>query len=95
LVTKVAIITTGFCTTGTSAFSTCNFTMTWPSAFADTGYAAHCQPFVPSSGGSTSSVFVYVVSKSTTGMTIQLQNGDTTSAGATTLNELDCVGEHP
>lgn len=94
-VTKTAIVTTGFCTTGTAAFSTCNFSMTWPTSFADTSYTPSCMAFVPTSGSSTATANIYIVSKSTSGMTLQLQNGDTTSAGATTLSELDCTGVHP
>ena len=35
-VIKPLVINSGICTTASAAWATCNFTVTWPSAFADT-----------------------------------------------------------
>jgi hypothetical protein len=94
-VTKTLIITTGICTTAGTAYGTCTFSPSWGSAFADTGYATTCTPALPTSGGSTSTLTLYVTAKTTTGFTLTLQNGDTTSADATTSSEIDCIGVHP
>jgi hypothetical protein len=88
------IITSGICTTTSSAYGTCSFSASWGTAFANTGYAVTCQAGTPSSSGSSSTATLYVTSKSTTGITIEIQNGDTTSADATTLSEIDCIGVH-
>lgn len=92
---KSLIITTGICTTAGSAYGSCTFSPAWGSAFADTAYAVTCTPTVPTSGGTTSTLTLYVSTKTTTGFALTLQNGDTTSADATTGAEIDCVGVHP
>jgi hypothetical protein len=94
-VTQILVITSGICTTASSAYGTCSFSPSWPIAFSSTAYAAICQAGTPSSSGSTSTATLYVSAKSTTGLTIKVQNGDTTSADATTLSEIDCIGVHP
>jgi hypothetical protein len=91
-VTQALIITTGICTTANSAYGSCTFSPSWRTAFADTGYAVSCTAETPTSDGSTSTLTLYVSAKSTTGFTLELQNGDTTSADATTTAEIDCTG---
>jgi hypothetical protein len=93
-VIKPLVITSGICTTGTSAWSTCNFTVTWPSSFADNNYALTCT----ASGGVGSSAAltgVFATNKTATTFEIILQNGGSGGAGATTTNEIDCLGMHP
>jgi hypothetical protein len=94
-VTQALIITTGICTTANTAYGSCTFSPAWPTAFADTGYAAVCTAEPPTSSGSTSTLTLYVSAKTTAGFTLELQNGDTTSADATTTAEIDCTGVHP
>lgn len=91
---KPLVITSGICTTGTTTWSTCSFTATWPSAFADTAYAATCTSG-PGQGSSAALTGLFVSNKTTTNFQITLQNGGSGGAGATTVNEIDCIGMHP
>ena len=93
-VIKPLVINSGICTTANTAWATCNFTVTWPSAFADTNYAVTCTS-QPGMGSSAALTGVFVNNKSTTGFEITLQNGDSGGAGAVTTNEIDCIGMHP
>jgi hypothetical protein len=88
------VVTSGICTTSSSAWATCNFTVNWPSAFADTNYAVTCTS-QPGQGSSAVLTGVFVNNKSTTGFEITLQNGDSSGSGAVTTNEIDCIGMHP
>jgi hypothetical protein len=88
------IINSGICTTGSSAWATCSFTVSWGSAFADTNYAATCTS-QPGQGSSAALTGVFVSNKTTTGFEITLQNGASGAAGAVTTNEIDCIGMHP
>jgi hypothetical protein len=91
-VIKPLIINSGICTTGTSAYASCNFTATWPSAFADAAYAMTCS----SEPGSTGLVTgLFWGNKTTTGFTVYLQNGSASGATAATVPEIDCIGVHP
>jgi hypothetical protein len=91
-VIKPLIINSGICTTGTSAYASCNFTATWPSAFADTAYAMTCSSEPGSTGAVTG---VFWGNKTTTGFTVYLQNGSASGATAATVPEIDCIGVHP
>jgi hypothetical protein len=93
-VIKPLVINSGICTTANSAWATCSFTVTWPSAFADTNYAVTCTS-QPGMGSSAVLTGVFVNNKTTTGFEITLQNGDTSGAGAVTSDEIDCIGMHP
>jgi hypothetical protein len=93
-VIKPLVINSGICTTANAAWATCNFTVTWPSAFADTNYAVTCTS-QPGQGTSAVLTGVFVSNKTTTGFEITLQNGDTSGAGAVTTDEIDCIGMHP
>jgi hypothetical protein len=93
-VIKEIVIGSGICTTGTSAWSTCTFAATWPSAFADTNYAVTCSSGV-GQGSSAALTGLFVSGKTASGFSITLQNGGSGGAGATTVNEIDCNGIHP
>ena len=93
-VIKPLIINSGICTTANTAWATCNFTVTWPSAFADTDYVVTCTS-QPGAGSSAALTGVFVNNKSTTGFEITLQNGASGGAGAVTTPEIDCIGMHP
>jgi hypothetical protein len=93
-VIKPLVINSGICTTANTAWATCNFTVAWPSAFADTNYAVSCTS-QPGMGSSAALTGVFVNNKSTTGFEITLQNGASGGAGAVTTNEIDCIGMHP
>jgi hypothetical protein len=86
-------VTSGFCTTGSSAYASCNSTSSsWPTAFADSNYAMSCQ-IVGSISGVTANVFVN--SKSASGFIITIQNGTGSGAVASSISEADCIGMHP
>jgi hypothetical protein len=86
------IINSGICSTANSAFATCSSNVTWSTAFADTNYALTCTPTTPSA---LTLVSVWWSAKSTTGFTINIQNGDSSGANAVTTAEIDCIGMHP
>lgn len=94
-------ITTGICTTpaGSPAWGACSMTTpNWTTAFADTSYAATCTVIDPgtfSGSGDQPVAILYIASKTTTYMTLDLQNGDTNGATANTPAEIDCIGIHP
>jgi hypothetical protein len=88
------VISSGICTTGSSAFASCTFNATWSTAFADGNYSVVCGS---GSGQGTNAVLlgVFASNKTATGFQITLQNADSSGAGATTTNEIDCIGMHP
>jgi hypothetical protein len=90
------VVTGGFCTTGGAAFNQCPFAVTWPSAFADSGYAVTCNagPGVEVSG-TTALTGVFVGSLTATGFTVTIQNGDGAQADPVTISFLSCIGIHP
>jgi hypothetical protein len=89
--TGVLIITSGICTTGTSASATCTMSpVNWPTAFADTNYALTCTPSAPTTGLQAN---IYAT-KTANAVTITLQNGQGSAAVATTVGEIDCYGVH-
>lgn len=93
-VIKPLVITSGICTTAASAFATCNFTATWPSAFVNTAYAINCTSG-PGQGTNAVLLGMFFSNKTTTNFQITLQNADASGSGATTTSEIDCVGYHP
>ncbi len=77
------------CTTGSTSFSFCNSTVTWPSAFADTGYQAVCQ------GNAPNDPRAYIggqFTKTTTTMVIQTV---TAGSNAVSYSNIDCIAIHP
>jgi len=88
------VLSSGICTTSTSAYATCSNSISWTTAFANTAYSVTCTPGTPS-GGSSPSVTLYVTGKTTTGITVTLQNGTNAGAAASTVSEIDCVAVHP
>jgi hypothetical protein len=88
------VITSGICTTGSAAFASCTFNATWSTAFADGNYSVVCGSY-PGQGSSAVLLAVFASNKTATGFQITLQNADASGAGATTTNEIDCIGMHP
>ncbi len=88
------VITSGICTTGSTAFASCTFSATWSTAFADGNYSVVCGSS-PGQGTNAVLLSVFASSKTATGFQITLQNADASGAGATTTNEIDCIGMHP
>lgn len=84
--------TTTTCPTGAAAGSTCTFTVTWPTAFADAAYTPSCI------GGGTITGFPFIQgfsSKTTTALTVVVVNGTSNEAVASGYSEMDCIGRHP
>jgi hypothetical protein len=88
------IINSGICTTGSSAYAYCSFTVTWPTAFADANYAVTCTSG-PGQGSSAVLTGLFVSDQTASTFAITLQNGDAGGAGAVTTNQIDCIGMHP
>jgi hypothetical protein len=88
------VITSGICTTGTTAYANCSFTATWGTAFADGNYSVTC---TPAAGQGSSAVLtgLFVSNFAANTFTITLQNGDAGGAGAVTTNQISCIGMHP
>jgi len=77
------------CTTGSTSFSFCNSTVTWPSAFADTSYQAVCQ------GNAPNDPRAYIggqFTKTTTTMVVQTV---TAGSNAVSYSNIDCIAIHP
>jgi hypothetical protein len=91
---KPLVITSGICTTGSSAFASCTFSVTWPVAFPDGNYSVVCGSG-PGQGTNAVLLGVFVSNKTGSGFQITLQNADASGAGATTTFEIDCIGMHP
>ena len=83
--------TTSVCTTGSSANSTCTFTITWPTAFPSTAYHAVCTGISPSQSTGTP-YLVGITAKATGTMTLQISNGQASAALASTFGAVDCFG---
>ena len=86
------VINSGICTTGSSAFSSCSISATWPSAFANSAYAVSCTPSTPT-GLALSTI--YFSGKTASGFTLTIQNEDASGANAISVSEIDCIGMHP
>ncbi len=89
---QALVINSGICTTGSSAFSSCSISATWPSAFANNAYALTCTPSTPT--GLTLNT-IYFSGKTASGFTLNIQNADSSGANAISLAEIDCIGMHP
>jgi hypothetical protein len=92
--TQEKIITSGICTTtgGDYISGGCTMSVTWPTAFADTNYGIHCQTWTATVG---KVVWAFPSAKTTTGFTLELENGTNSGGVASTTNEIDCTGIHP
>lgn len=92
-------ITSGICTTS-GAETYCASPMgpyTWPSGgFADTNYAVTCSYVGQPTGTGTNPGLYgpYVVSKTATQISLQMQSGSASAAGNNTVAEIDCIGRH-
>jgi hypothetical protein len=89
---QALVINSGICTTGSSAFSSCSISATWPTAFVNNGYALTCTPSTPT--GLTLNT-IYFSGKTASGFTLNIQNADSSGANAISLSEIDCIGMHP
>jgi hypothetical protein len=88
------IINSGICTTAASAFASCSFTVSWPTAFADGNYALTCTSG-PGMGTNAVLLGLFVSNQTATTFELTLQNADSSGAGATTVNQINCIGVHP
>lgn len=79
-------LTSGVCSTTTSAYATCTSTVTLNSAEPDTNYSVACTGV-----GQTGAPHIAGVSKSTTSVTVTISNGTSNGAVASTFSEIDCV----
>jgi hypothetical protein len=94
-VIQALIINSGICTTGSGAYQTCQVTGAWPTAFADANYAFTCTPFDAQGTQAVLASFT-IHSQSASGFVLTLENGGTSGAeGATTVNQINCIGMHP
>ena len=93
-VIKGLIVNSGICTTGNSAFSTCSFTVAWPSPFVDGNYALNCSSS-PGAGSNAVLLGLFVSNETATTFEVTLQNADASGAGPTTVSQIDCIGLHP
>ncbi len=75
------------CPTGTGSGATCTFTVNWTNAFPDANYAASCTIISPSGSPSIQGI----VTKSTVGVVVQVQNGTSNMAVASGGASMDCV----
>ena len=85
-------ISSGICSTpAATSYTGCTFSVSWPTAFADTNYVAECMQ------GPVSGVVVAlrVTAKTASGITLQIQNGTADGAVSSTLTSIDCLGVHP
>jgi len=94
---QALIITSGICTTS-GAETFCGSAMgpyTWGTAFADTNYAVTCTTSQPTGTGTNPGIYpIYVVSKSASQITLQMQAGSASAGGNNTVSEIDCIGVH-
>lgn len=92
LVTNTAQPNT-ICTTGTSAYTQCAGTaaVTWPTPFADSSYSVVCFGAGAMTGTITE---VWATGITASGFTLNLQNGGSSGAVASTFAQVDCVGIH-
>lgn len=84
-------VNSSVCTTGAGAGSSCTTTVSWPSNFADTGYRVTC-------GGIGPTQFPFytgITSKLIGSVTVQITNGTSNEAQASTFSSIECIGIHP
>jgi hypothetical protein len=80
------------CSTGSGSNAECTNAITWPTAFADTGYSPHCSgvgtitgfPFIPFLAKTSESV-----------ITVTTSNGQNNAAVVSSFGEIDCEAGHP
>lgn len=79
----------GGCTTGSSTFNACSTTITWPTAFADSGYQAVCF------GNAPSDARAYLdgtLTKTASAVSVQTVTGGSV---AVSYGNIDCIAIHP
>jgi hypothetical protein len=86
------VINSGICSTGSSAYSTCSMSVSWPIAFSNSAYALACTPGNPTGLALNT---IYFSGKTASGFTLNIQNADASGANVVSLTEVDCVGMHP
>ena len=81
------------CTTGATAYAQCSGTaaVAWTTHFADTNYSVECFGAGAMTGNVTQ---VWATSITASGFTLNLQNGGSSGAVASTLAQIDCTGIH-
>jgi hypothetical protein len=89
---QALVINSGICSTLTGTYTSCTMSETWPTAFADTNYAIAC---TPSGATALAMTNMWFSSKTTTGFSLSIQNGDTNGAHIVSVSEIDCIGIHP
>lgn len=87
------IITSGICTASGGSYNTCTDAAqnNWPTPFADTSYSVTCQGINPSNTGGSLSGNIFSITKTASGITIQLQ---TYTSSGFTFGEIDCIAHH-
>lgn len=91
-VVQSTVSTTTTCPTGSASGSTCTFTISWGTSFADNSYSIVCL------GGGTITGFPGIqgfTSKTTSGATVIVENGSSNEAVASGYSEMDCIARHP
>jgi hypothetical protein len=88
-----AINTTG-CSTTASSYAVCNMSVTWPTAFPSTTYAASCTPVGPTDTGNSTSgraVGNGITAQTTTGVTYQVA---TQGSNVITFTGMNCIASN-
>ena len=86
------VISSGICSTGNTAFSSCSVSASWATPFANSGYALTCTPASPTAFTLGT---IYFSGKTASGFTLTIQNEDASGANPISLAEIDCIGLHP
>lgn len=88
------------CIPGGDTYDTCSSTLTWPSAFADTGYYATCNLVSPIMGSEGSNSLIWAIEgpsgadpPTTTTITVLVVNN--TGQSGTYASDIYCIGVHP
>ena len=91
---QVASVTSGICPSpmANAAYASCSTAISWPVAFADANYAVTIGTGAASTCCLTA---VWFTNKTTTGVTVWIQNGDASAANPLTVSEIDVHGSHP
>jgi len=86
-------LTTGICPSAmpNAAFASCSTAITFPTAFADTNYSL---TFSVGPASACCLTGVWFTNKTTSGVTIVIQNGDASAANPITVSEIDVHASH-
>lgn len=91
-VIQTAIKTSSFgsCPTAGTAWASCSFSVSWPIAFSTNAYVVNCS--FPGGATALGMTNWWPSGKTTTAVTINIQNGDTSAANPISVSEADCTG---